>query len=353
MEYDFKNAAVYPFGYEFLPMLSGLCKKKMMDSSVKLVSPKGWGFIGKDAGRAFGRPDIGINVTSDIKNAILDSDTFVAIPFKDTGEEESNNYINGIIDENINYAISMNKKVIDLRNIEDEIIPDEVKSKDPEIDCPIIFVDGMTEQLNKLDIMMDISNSLSAKGYRISQIGTRYYCNVIGMHSFPQFMFSTMNERDKINTFKSYVYNIYQKENPDVIIIGIPGAAIPFNDKVDNEYGIIHYMISMAIKSDFTVTCSNLQGWDFEKLNIHFTHRFGHGINCVVLTNTKILYNPQEFPDRIFYEIQDYQAVDKYISEVQKANPNIPLFNEYEKKDIDALTELVIDELSDLEYFKV
>ncbi len=120
MKYNFKNAAVFPFGYEFFPIISGLSKKKVIDSSVKLVSPNGWGIVGMDAGRAFGRPDIGIKVTSDIENAILESDTFVAIPFKDTEEEETNKYVNGLIDESIDYAISINKKVIDLRNIEEE-----------------------------------------------------------------------------------------------------------------------------------------------------------------------------------------------------------------------------------------
>lgn len=353
MEYNFKNAAVFPFGYEFFPIISGLSKKKVIDSSVKLVSPNGWGIIGKDAGRAFGRPDIGIKVICDIEDAILKSDTFVAVPFKDTGNDETNNYVNGLIDESINYAASIKKKVVDLRIIEDEIIADEVKKEDFEIDCPVIFVNGMTEQLNKLDIMMDISDSLSAKGYNVSQIGTRHYCSVLGMHSFPQFMFSTMNERDKIKAFKAYVYNIYKKENPDVFIIGIPGAAISFNDKVDNGYGIIHYLISMAVKADFTIICSNLDAWDFEKLNIHFTHRFRHGIDCVVLTNTKVFYNAQEFPEKIFYEIQDYQIVDKYINEVQRVNPSIPLFNEFEKKDIESLTGLIIGELSNVEYFKV
>ncbi len=353
MEYSFKNAVVFPYGYEFLPILSGSKKRSLIDSSIKLVSPEGWGIVGRDAGSAFGRPDIGIKATSDLRNAILESDTLVASPFKDTGEEKTNNLVNSIIDEGIDLAKSMKKKVIDLRNIENEIIPDEVNSQDIKIDCPIIFINGITEQLNKLDIVIDIANSLSAKGYNVSQIGTRHYCNVLGMHSFPQFMFGTMTERQKIKAFQSYIYNISKEENPDVMIIGIPGAAIPFNDKVDNGYGIIHYLVSMAVKADFSITCSNLEAWDFEKLNIHFTHRFGHGINCVVLTNTKILYNVQEFPDKIFYEILDYQIIDKYINDVQRVNSNIPIFNEFNEKDIEALTDLIINELANVEYFKV
>lgn len=353
MEYNFKDAVIFPFGHEFLPILSGLKRKKMIDSSVKLVSPEGWGIVGKDAGRAFGRPDIGIKVMGNIRNAILESDTFVGIPFKDTGEEETNNYVNSMIDEGINLAKSMKKNVIDLRRNKKEIVPDGISIQDFEIDCPVIFINGMTEQLNKLDIMMNVADSLTAKGYNVSIIGTRSYCNILGIHSFPQFMFSTMTERQKIKVFQSYIYNIYKKENPDVIIIGIPGAAIPFNDNVDNGYGIIHYLISMAVRADFSIACSNLAGWDFEKLNNHFTHRFGHGINCVVLTNTKIFYNPQEYPERIFYETLNYSVIDKYINDIQKENPSIPIYNEFNEKDIESLTELLIKELADVEYFKV
>ena len=353
MEYSFENAVVFPYGYEFLSIVSGLYKKSLIDSTLKLVSPEGWGIVGRDAGSAFGRPDIGIQTISDLKNAILESDTLIAAPFKDTGDEKTNNLVDSMIDEGINLAKTMRKKIIDLRKMENEIYVYELNNHDFEIECPIIFINGITEQLNKLDVMIDIVNSLSTKGYKVSQIGTKHYCNILGMHAFPQFMFSSMTERQKIMTFKSFTYSIYKDENPDVMIIGIPGAAIPYNDKVDNGYGIIHYLVSMAVKADFSITCSNLDVWNFEKMNIHFTHRFGHGINCVVLTNTKINYNVQEFPDKIFYEILDYQMVEKYINTIQRVNQNIPIFNEFNEKDMESLTDLIINELSNVEYFTV
>jgi len=353
MDYSFKNAVVFPYGYEFLSILSGLNKKNLIGSSIKLVSPEGWGIVGKDAGTAFGRPYIGINIISNLENAILEGDTLIASPFKDAGDEETNYLINSMIDEGINLAKSMKKKVVDLRNVNEEVVHYEYNDQDFEIECPIIFINGITEQLNKLDVIIDIANSLSSKGYKVSQIGTRAYCNTLGMHIFPKFMFSSMTECQKVKAFKSYTYNIYKEERPDVMIIGIPGAAIPFNDKVDNGYGIIHYLISMAVKADFSITCSDLDAWNFENMNIHFTHRFGHGINCVILTNTKIHYNVQEFPDRIFYEILDYEIIDKYISSIQRENLNIPIFNEYNEKDMEKLTDLIINELSNVEYFKV
>jgi peptide maturation system protein (TIGR04066 family) len=229
----------------------------------------------------------------------------------------------------------------------------KVNDHNLEIECPVIFVNGITEQLNKLDVIIELAHSLSAKGYKESKIGTRHYCNILDMHPFPQFMFSEMKERQKIQTFRAFALNIYKKERPDVFIIGIPGAAIPYNDKVDNGYGITNFLVSMAVRADFSITCSNLEFWDFEKLNVHFTHRFGHGIDCVVLSNTKILYNIQEFPDKIFYEIQDYTQIDKYKNKIEKENPSIPIYNIFNEKDMGSLTELVINELADVGFFKL
>lgn len=45
--------------------------------------------------------------------------------------------------------------------------------------------------------------------------------------------------------------------------------------------------------------------------------------------------------------------IEKYINSIQRTNQNIPIFNQFNEKDIESLTNLIINELSNVECFKV
>ncbi len=101
-----------------------------------------------------------------------------------------------------------------------------------EIKTPVIFVMGVGENAHKFEIQLSVRENLFNMGYKVSQVGSRNYCEMFNFHSFPEFMYSNMySETEKIKLFNNFIKNIENQENPDVIIIGIPGTIMRINNK--------------------------------------------------------------------------------------------------------------------------
>jgi peptide maturation system protein (TIGR04066 family) len=351
------STIVYPYGNEFAPILNGLLKQKRVDQTIKLIAPLGWSINGLDAGEAFGRPSLGINIsTGDFHNEIKGCKTFIVAPYEVCENTDVNISLKNTIDDNIQLAKSLSVNIIDLRMPQKGLkIKKLNKSSDRfvnEIQAPIIFVNGVMDNVNKLDVLFELGYSLTHRGYKVSQIGTRLYSNILGIHPFPKFMFSAKHESEKINGFKSYVQYIYDQEKPDLLLIGIPGASIPFNDDIANGYGIIHFLVSLAFHADFSVTCISYQYWDIPKLHTLYANRFGHGIDCVIASNLKTTYSPSEFPNKLLKEKLDYKRINDFINNHPR-HDSIPIYNIFNSDDVDRISDYLVDQLGEIKCFTV
>jgi hypothetical protein len=61
-----------------------------------------------------------------------------------------------------------------------------------------------------------------------------------------------------------YVRQLEMKHAPDIIIVGVPGAALLFDSRFSTDFGIIAYEISEAVKSDFAILSSPCAPYDKE-----------------------------------------------------------------------------------------
>jgi peptide maturation system protein (TIGR04066 family) len=123
-----------------------------------------------------------------------------------------------------------------------------------DIDTPVIFVLGTGERTNKFEIQLALRENMMKMGYKASQVGTREYCELLGFHSFPRFMFGNgISEISKIASFNRFIKSLERDECPDVIIIGVPRGIMPFNNRLPNGYGILAYEVSQAVTPDSTV----------------------------------------------------------------------------------------------------
>lgn len=131
-----------------------------------------------------------------------------------------------------------------------------------EITIPTVFIEGATLDCCKFQLQILVRRALQNEGMKISQIGTKHYCELFGFHSFPSFMYkSDIGEISKINMFNAFLCDIVSSEKPDILIIGIPHGF--FNEIEIDNYGILHYMISCAITS--SITFVSLPFFDYNK----------------------------------------------------------------------------------------
>lgn len=146
--------------------------------------------------------------------------------------------------KNIVYAEKMEENDISqLDSISDEL----------RITAPVVFVAGTTPYTEKFHVQLALRKRLIDDGYKVSQIGSKSYSNLFGFHSYPSFMNGNMDNTQKIISFRKYVKYIEMKEQPDLIVIGIPGGIMAVNKKHHFDFGVTAYMISQAIEPDYVI----------------------------------------------------------------------------------------------------
>ncbi|QNU67327.1 TIGR04066 family peptide maturation system protein [Ruminiclostridium herbifermentans] len=359
---------IYPYNIQFSPILRHKDLLKGYEISC-LVSPNGWGYTGKDAGIADNGPDIGMTVSSDFEDSLGLCDTVVFIDSYFPLDFKKNIY------NKIKMAIKSKKNIICFLQLETNIITELEcicryegvyfkyygRSQDvladniyieneniEEINTPIVFVIGLAERTNKFEIQLALREKIHELGYKISQVGTRTYCDMMGFHSFPSFMLeSNISEVNKILMFNRFIKKIEDTENPDIIIIGVPGGIMPYNSTYTNKFGILAFEVSQAVLPDFVIFSMFYEDYKvdgFEFYNNSLKYKLGFNIDIFNIANAQFDWVRAYEEKRISHISLDYKA----ISEKNKgySQSNIPVLNILDENDSDKIAKLLIEKLS-------
>lgn len=121
-----------------------------------------------------------------------------------------------------------------------------------DIKCPVMLNIGLGEYTGKFSLQLGLRNYFNDKDIKLSQIGTKKYCDAFRFNSFPYDIFQQPGVK-AVRDFNAYVKNIEEKNKPDLILIGIPFGIMPISKHLPNEFGLFHYIVSQAIKPDIVM----------------------------------------------------------------------------------------------------
>lgn len=195
----------------------------------------------------------------------------------------------------IKHSIEYGKKIIDagqLNTIEIEKL--DTISEEQRLEIPVIFVAGVSPYTEKFHVQLALRKRLLDNGYKVSQIGSKEYSGLFGFHSCPVFMSEPMDNTKRILLFRKYVKYIEQNEQPDIIVIGIPGGIMGINRKHHFDFGMTAYMVSQAVEPDYVIM-SMLYGQDYtkeqlEEINQCCKYKLNFEIDSFHLSNS--FYDP-------------------------------------------------------------
>lgn len=359
---------IYPYDVETSPILRHA--KLISDYSiVALVSPNGWGFNGRDASLADGGVKINIEVNSDFEGSlplcdtVLFSESTLPLDFhkyilpkislsakqgkdiiyfrKDYGENEK--VIKDICGEN---KVTLKSYC----NYDDQFAQEHrvYDARIQKINTPVIFVAGVYERTQKFEIQLSLRECFIKMGYKISQIGSRDNCELLGFYSFPKFMYScSLSEREKICLFNHYIKNIELKEKPDIIIIGCPGGIMKVNDSFTGDFGIMACEISQAVTPDVGVLSTFYEDFMpiyFSKISTLVKYKLGFDINCYNLSNIKFDWEAANENKKESYLIVDSGFVDSKKTLFNQLQTQV--FNILNSNDRDNMANHIINILS-------
>lgn len=182
------------------------------------------------------------------------------------------------------------ENLIDLKGCWDNEEGDEMYP----ISVPVIFVCGTAEDTDKFELQLRLRREMLKNCYRISQIGTKYYSPVFGFHAVPDFMFSDSESAErKIIKWNHFVKWIEENEDPDVILIGVPGGVLKETETMIQEYGLTAYEMSAAVPPDYVYLCIYENDVNIEYLKEliqKLNHKYDFEINQIAVSNSYFDY---------------------------------------------------------------
>lgn len=361
-----KKAMIYPVDREAIPLLRYNHLLESFDI-IYAVSPKGWGFNGKDYGTIDGGKPINKEITTDFDSGL---DICQCVIF--TESDRRLNFENIILPK-IKLAIEHNKDIVctlDIpQNFKEEIellckvkgvkfeyyqrkVKDNFKKIDKEyvydINVPIMGILGTTERTGKFNIQLALREKFINEGYKVAQIGTNHYSELLGFHSFPSFMMNNnISESNKIMLFNHYVKKIELEEEPDIILIGIPGGVMTYNNNYTNRFGILAFEICNAVQFDSTVISTLYNDYNEEYfVNMYkaLKYKLGIEIDAFNLTPLKGDFETLDIMNRFSYLTLSSDFIDKKIKCFN--NEDFKVCNILNDKNKEELSNYLIDKLA-------
>lgn len=365
-----EKAIVYPFDLQFEPILRH--KSLLPDYDIiGLISPEGWGLTGKNVFYSARGNTSSICINNDFEDCLNLCDTVVF------NESDSTLDFYEFIYPKINISIQNKKNIIMLMRIENELeneIAVRCKENDVYFKCynhlerfshfynyqavnetlcdintPVVFILGTSERTSKFEIQLSLREHYINMGYRLSQIGSRNYCEFLGFKSFPDFMFnSNITETNKVILFNRYVKEIEIIERPDIIIICIPGGIMPFNNIFTNKFGILAFEISQAVIPDaavFSTLYDDYRPEYFESIAATVRHKLGYDIDCFNLTDVQFDWSKAKEEKRMVYTTLSSNFIDN--KKLMYSILNTPVYNILNSTDALKMGSYITDKLAD------
>jgi peptide maturation system protein (TIGR04066 family) len=258
---------VYPVDRESLPVIKSTANYPSV-RICRLVSPESWGYEGE----IFICADGTVKVTSNYEKEL---DSCSAVWIVDSWNDLD---FCKFIEPAIRLASEKDKRVVCTRKLsvsEKESLSDidvnyvDYSSFAPttgrddrvkEIRTPVALVLSNTDCCNQFYVETALCAKLRQKSYEAILISSRKESATLGLFAVPDFMFrGEYSENEKIIALNQYIRHLEMEHQPEIIIIGVPGAAMPYNHQYSPDFGVLAYEISEAVKSDFAIFSKELK----------------------------------------------------------------------------------------------
>lgn len=216
-------------------------------------------------------------------------------------------------------------------------------------DVPIVAVAGFWENTGKEDILLSLKGRFMKEGYRVSVIGARGYSDLFGCRSFPDFMLADdVAEHSKPIMFNRYINKLIFDEDPDIILIGIPGSVQVLTDKYTNGFGITPFVTFQSFVADFMILCSfydNLGAEFYSEISNMCKYRYGIMPDIYHMSDMYIDIAESDENGTATAHTAFKENVTEAVEELQGVSKT-PVLDLTDDKNIDRVYEMIIAKLT-------
>lgn len=333
------KVVVYPFDRDFLPVLKNrdLLEELEIES---VVSLRGWGFVNSVVSAYGGRQ----YVVSDSLNAALEDcdclwvvDSWNPCSFGDY-----------ILPAAL-LAAKRGRRIICTRSLNDaetavlrETLTESMVSFTEQYDAymchkgegrgllgavnvPVVTVVGVAENAGKFDTQASLFRHLQQYGYQVCWISSRKEAALMGAHPLPDFMLKAgLSENEKIIAMNKYTMILERAEQPDIFLIGVPGAFTLYSRRYSSDFGILAQEMIQAVTPDVLIAGSLYstggEAHSYERLEHLAEQRLGIGIDFHVMAPYMIDNSTSAQERKTRYLTVDEERVSQRVSELDHGN---------------------------------
>lgn len=362
-----KRLAIYPFDKEnscfarYRHMIPGY-------EVASLIGLKGWQQEGLDASVVDGGDNIGIKITEDFENAIRDVDTVLFLDgFTDIRIE--------VYKKKIDVALSLQKEIVVTKTLcgkfesahidtssflklptnqasSQDLLTEQEGLSIYNISVPIIMVFGCGEHTNKFEVQLALRENFLSDGYKVISIGTKQYSSLFQMEQVPDFLYqSNLKFEEKVVAFNRYLYRIETEQNPDVIVIGVPGGIMSLSNRCPNHFGEMAYLFGCAVQSDIGITSLYYEAATTQEylseINKYGWYALKSCMNYFNISHFKRNYNLELGTEE--YLCVDNERVNNYVKKhyTSFSKENLHVFNCMDKMNMRSIYDKIISKLSE------
>ena len=263
--------------------------------------------------------------------------------------ETNRKWIEGLCRDSISFCdyidISMKKRAEEYGLM---VSHDKYPSVIP-LDIPVVVIAGVWEKTDKFEISLALRERFMRDGYKVSQVGSRCGCEMLGFHSFPGFMFQKdLDGVDKIICLNRWMIQIAENEQPDLVLITIPGAIQDFNEKFTRGFGLLPHLVFHAVMPDVFLMCTfylRESAEVLEDLSVFCKYRFGASVDIFHMSNLIIDFHESEERGCIVTNSIYRETVSRTVAK-DFSNSVVPVFNGVDSRECDRMYEMLIEKLT-------
>lgn len=160
-------------------------------------------------------------------------------------------------------------------------------------DIPIVSIAGVGPYVQKFQVGLKLRNDFVSAGYKTLYISSRREGVLFGARIFPEFLFENgMSFSEKIYGINHYIEKLCREEQPDVVLISVPGETMELSQKHKLDFGYLASIVFSAIKPDVSIlNLYNLKYTDefLEEQKSYCKYRFGAVPDLFYATYTGIV----------------------------------------------------------------
>lgn len=184
------------------------------------------------------------------------------------------------------------------------------------ISVPIITCVGINENSDKFLMEIETYKKFTENGCKCSVISSNSLGMILGFHVIPEFMYDEqLNLEQKIFCFNHFVKSIVDEEEPDVLIIGIPGAILPMNKYITNHFSEVALAIGNAVEADAAIMTLNY----VKEMNKEFLdelcnlakYKLNMPIEIFAISSQRISFNSEDRALDVLYLEKEFVEKEK------------------------------------------